>query len=112
MKSKVTLLASWNIGGFPFVKATFNNRGIKLPVERNGRYFEPEQIMDFYARYSKDGRRRPAPLGKDPVDALSGFKSTEADHAREQQGCFRSTYRKRLAQATNLPHVQNSSRQT
>jgi hypothetical protein len=79
LKSKVvTLLASWNIGGFPFVKATFNNRGIKLPVERNGRYFEPELIMDFYARYSKDGRRRPAPLGKDPVDALSGFESAEA----------------------------------
>jgi len=64
-------------GRVSLVKATLNNRGIKLPVERNGRYSEPEQIMDFYARYSKDGRRRPAPLGKDPVDALSGFKSTE-----------------------------------
>jgi hypothetical protein len=89
-----------NIDGFPFVKATLNNRGIKLPVERNGRYFEPEQIMDFYARYSKNGRRRPEPLGKDPVDALSRSKSTEADHAREQHGCFRSTYRKRLARTT------------
>lgn len=88
MKAKVTLLARVNDGSkvFPFIAAEVGRRGIVLPVEGRGRFFEPDSIIGFYARYPNNGKRRIEPLGKDPVDAYTRFQKVEQDFARNQIG--------------------------
>jgi integrase len=88
MKAKVTLMARVNDGtkSFPFISARIGRRGIVLPVEVRGRFFEPDSIIGFYARYPANGKRKIEPLGKDAVDAYAQFQRIEQDFARNQKG--------------------------
>src|ERR1700739_3554895 len=86
LQAKVTLLARLNVEGFPFTSAQIGRKGIVFPVEHNGRGFEPDAIMSFYARYTDNGKRKMEPLGKDPVDAYARFQAIEANFTRLRAG--------------------------
>src|SRR5260370_9604514 len=89
MKAKVTLQARVNdgTGAFPCIAAQIGRKGIVLPVERkDGRLFEPDSIIGFYARYPNNGKRVVEPLGKDPVDAYARFLKIDQDFARIRAG--------------------------
>ena len=88
MKATVSVLARVKAdGSFPFVPVQRGRKGFRLPVEdRLGRLFEPENVLSFYARYSKDGKRHMESLGKDPVEAYGRFQSVEADFERTRSG--------------------------
>jgi hypothetical protein len=60
VKPKVTLLARVSDGteSFAFITATIGRRGIVLPIEGRGRFFEPDSITGFYARYPANGKRK------------------------------------------------------
>ena len=112
LKSKVTLLARLNTEGFPFVKATFKNCGIKLPIERNGKYFEPERIMGFYARYSKMGGAVQSRWAKTRSIPYPGSRASRPTMLGNNKDCFRSTYRNIAPGSINLLPVPNSSWRT
>lgn len=88
MKAKVSLLARINdgTGAFPFVTVEIGRRGIKLPVEKDGKVYLQDGILGFYVRYSDNGKRRIEKVGKDPVDALARYQAVERDHARVREG--------------------------
>ena len=88
MKATVSVLARVKAdGSFPFVPVQRGRKGFRLPVEdRLGRLFEPENVLSFYARYSKDGKRHMESLGKDPVEAYGRFQAVEADFERTRSG--------------------------
>src|SRR5437660_12909316 len=77
MEAKVALVARVNdgTGKFPCIPALLSRKGIVLPVERgkDGRVFEPDSIIGFYARFPRDGWRIVEPLGIDPVDAYGRY---------------------------------------
>src|ERR1700676_471568 len=88
MKAKVSLLARINdgTGAFPFVTVEITRRGIKLPVEKNGKIYGDKDVLGFYVRYSDNGQRKIEKVGKDPVDALARYQAFERDHARIREG--------------------------
>jgi integrase/recombinase XerD len=88
MKAKVTLLARINDGtqAFPFVKVEVSRRGIKLPVEKDGKTYLSDSVLGFYARYSESGKRKIITLGRDPVDAFAQYQTIERDHERVREG--------------------------
>jgi len=68
MQAKASLVARINdgTGAFPFVSVEVSRRGIKLPVEKDGKFFEPDRVLGFYVRYTDNGRRKIEKVGKDP----------------------------------------------
>src|SRR2546422_3696258 len=69
MKAKVSLLARINDGtkAFPFVTVEISRRGIKLPVEHNGKIYMDDKILGFYVRYTDNGKRKIEKIGKDDL---------------------------------------------
>jgi integrase len=88
MKAKVSLVARINDGtqAFPFVSVEITRRGIKLPVEKDGKVYGPDSILSFYVRYTENGKRKIEKVGKDPVDAFAQYQTKDRDHARVREG--------------------------
>ena len=88
MRAKVSLSARVNdgTGKFPRIPVKVVRRGIAVPVEHAGRFFNSEDVVGFYGRYSLDGKRRIEPLGKDPVAAYTRFLQIEQDFSRVKSG--------------------------
>jgi integrase len=89
MKAKVSLLARINDGtkAFPFVTVALGRRGIKLPVEKDGKVYLQDSILGFYVRYTDNGKRKIEKIGKDDlVDVLARYQAIERDHSRIREG--------------------------
>lgn len=90
MKAKVVLIARVNdgTGTFPSIPVNLTAKRIVTPVkrEKDGKLFNGETILGFYARYPQNGKRRVEPLGKDPVSAYTRYLQIESDFTRMQQG--------------------------
>ena len=100
MKPKVTLVARVNRGkdDFPFANVEIKRNAIKLPVEYQGKTFEPEAILGFYARYPHvvgnclfpgcTGKvaRHIESLGKDHTEAFTKYQRIERDFSRVREG--------------------------
>jgi integrase len=97
-KPKVVLIARLNIEDFPFANVGIRRNAVKLPVEFNGKVYEPEAIQGFYARYphivgnclfpgcAGKAKRHVQSLGKDAIDAYAQFQKIERDFERARQG--------------------------
>jgi len=89
MKAKVSLLARINDGtqAFPFVTVEVSRRGIKLPVEKDGKAYLQDSILGFYVRYTDNGKRKIEKIGKDDlVDVLARYQTIERDRSRVREG--------------------------
>jgi integrase len=88
VKAKVSLVARVNdgTGAFPRVSVHITRRAIVIPLQAFGKFFNREDIIGFYARYSRDGKRRIEPLGKDPVGAYTRYLQLEQDFSRVRVG--------------------------
>jgi integrase len=89
MKAKVSLLARINDGtkAFPFVTVAVSRRGIKLPIEKDGKTYLTDSVLGFYVRYTDNGKRKIEKIGKDDlVDVLARYQAIERDHSRIQEG--------------------------
>ena len=89
MKAKVSLLARINDGtqAFPFVTVEVSRKGIKLPIEKDGKTYLQDSILGFYVRYTDNGKRRIEKIGKhDLVDVLARYQAIERDHSRIREG--------------------------
>jgi hypothetical protein len=83
MKAKVTLVARVNdgTGSFPRIPVQIARRRIVIPLEApEGRFFNREDIIGFYARYSLVGR----PLEKESDFAVF----SDVEFWREQSRSF------------------------
>jgi integrase len=99
-KAKVVLTARVNdgTGKFPFVGVEVRRNAIKLPVEHEGKVYEPDSILGFYARYPHTPgnclfpgctggvARHVESLGKDHVEAYSKYQRIDRDFSRVRDG--------------------------
>jgi integrase len=100
MRAKAVLVARVNdgTGQFPFVNVVIRRNSIRLPIELDGKVFEPDVILGFYARYPHvvgnclfpgcTGKvaRHVESLGKDHVDAYAKYQRVERDFSRVREG--------------------------
>jgi integrase len=93
MRAKVALIARVKDGArFPFTAVQVKRNVITFPIAwkdeaaRTLKHFTPEQVIGFYARMQENGQRKTAPLGKDPVSALTQFQEIERNFARVRSG--------------------------
>ena len=70
-----------------FVTVEVSRRGIKLPVQKDGKTYLMDSILGFYVRYSENGKRKIEKIGKhDLVDVLARYQAIERDHSRIREG--------------------------
>ncbi len=94
-KAKVVLIARVKDNGhFPFVNVEIKRNVIRLPIEIDGKVFEPESILGYYARYPHvvgnclfpgcigKVSRHVQSLGKDHVEAFAQYQRIERDFTR------------------------------
>jgi integrase len=88
MRAKVALVARVNDGRkkFPRIPVKIVRRAIAIPLEHAGRFYNTQDVIGFYGRYSLDGKRRIEALGKDPVAAYTRFLQIEQDFTRVRVG--------------------------
>lgn len=99
MRAKAVLAARVNDGKqFPFANVEIRRNAIRLPIELDGKLFEPESIIGFYARYPHTpgncifpgcigkSKRHVEALGKDHVEAYAKYQRIERDFARVRDG--------------------------
>jgi integrase/recombinase XerD len=88
MRAKVSLVARINDGTrtFPFVSVQVSRKGVKLPIEKDGKVYLQDSILGFYVRYTDNGKRKIEKIGKDPVDVFARYQAIERDHSRIREG--------------------------
>ncbi len=99
-RAKAVLAARINDGAgkFPFVNVEIRRNAIRLPIEVDGKVFEPEAILGYYARYPHvvgnclfpgcTGKvaRHVESLGKDHTEAFTKYQRIERDFSRVREG--------------------------
>jgi integrase len=99
-KAKAVLVARVNdgTGKFPFVNVTIKKNAVRLPIEANGRVYEPDSVLGYFARYPHvvgncvfpdcTGKvsRHVQTLGKDHVEAYAKYQRIERDFSRVREG--------------------------
>jgi len=98
-KAKVVLIARVKDNGqFPFVNVGIKRNAIKLPIEVNGKVYQPDSILGYFARYphvvgnclfpgcTGGVQRHVESLGKDHVEAYGKYQRIERDFSRVREG--------------------------
>jgi integrase len=99
-RAKAVLAARINdgTGKFPFVNVVIRRNAIRLPIEIDGKVFEPDAILGYYARYPHvvgnclfpgcTGKvaRHVESLGKDHTEAFTKYQRIERDFSRVREG--------------------------
>src|SRR5882757_4736069 len=100
MKAKAVLTArvKGDNGQFPFVGVEVKRNSIKLPIEANGKVYQTEAVLGFFARYPHvvgnclfpgcTGKvaRHVESLGKDHTEAFTKYQRIERDFSRVREG--------------------------
>jgi len=99
-KAKAVLVArvKSSNGQFPFVAVEVKRNAIKLPIEANGKVYELDAILGYFARYPHvvgnclfpgcigNVQRHVEPLGKDHTEAYAKYQRIERDFSRVREG--------------------------
>jgi integrase len=98
-KAKVVLIVRVKDNGqFPFVNVEIKRNAIKLPIEVNGKAYQPDVILGYFARYphvvgnclfpgcTGGVQRHVESLGKDHVEAYGKYQRIERDFSRVREG--------------------------
>jgi integrase len=118
-KAKVVLAARVKDGKglFPFVAVMVKKNAIKLPIEVDGKVYEPDSILRFYARYphvvgnclfpgcTGKVQRHVESLGKDHVEAYGKYQRIERDFSRVREGKLPVEPVKAVAQGRSLEEL-------
>ncbi len=99
-KAKAVLVArvKSSNGQFPFVAVEVRRNAIKLPIEANGKVYELDAILGYFARYphvvgnclfpgcTGGVQRHVESLGKDHTEAYAKYQRIERDFSRVREG--------------------------